>query len=430
MTSPSTSSIPGSSDRPREHSMKIRTAPTARAPLALALLVLAACAAPEAEAVDTAVVELAPSEVAVAERTSLRTGVTLTGTLNPHRQAEVKAQVPGTVTGIQVERGMRLAAGQTMATISAEGIRSQAASAEAGVAAANSGVAQARRELESARLLHAAGALSDLDLQAVETAYESAQAQLATAEAQAAGAREQAGRTVVSAPFAGEVSKRVVNEGEAVNVGETLFEVVNSSQLELEGQVPVAQATRVQVGQRVEFTLDGYPGRTFTGTVAQVAPVADPGTRQVGVTMRLPNDDRSVIGGLFATGRVITGTAENAVVVPSGAVRGTNGDAYVQLLEGGTLQRRSVVVGEVDPASGRTSIADGIAAGDTVVVSPGEVTPGTRVRVGSAPIAAADARTPAGDQDQSGDREQAGDHDLAGDPIPADGGNLTSGQDR
>lgn len=390
---------PGSSDRPRERSMKIRTPSARRAPMGLALLVLAGCSAPVAEAVDTTVVELAPSEVAVAERTSLRTGVTLTGTLNPHRQAEVRAQVPGTVTGMRVERGMAVTAGQTMATIAAEGIRSQAASAEAGVAAAQAGVAQARRELESARLLHEAGALSDLDLQAVETAFESAQAQLATAEAGAAGAREQAGRTLVTAPFAGEVAARVVNEGEAVNVGETIFEVVNSTQLELEGQVPVAQATRVRVGQTVEFTLDGYPGRTFTGTVAQVAPVADPGTRQVGVTMRLPNEDRSVIGGLFATGRVITGTAEDAVVVPSGAVRGTNGDAYVQLLEGGTMQRRPVVVGEVDPATGRTSIARGLAAGDTVVVSPGEVTAGTRVRVGAARSASAQSSPSAGTND-------------------------------
>lgn len=394
-TEPASSSLPfrtpGSSDRARERFMSVATLPTrptpsARwTPLGLAFFALAGCSAPVAEAFDTGVIELAPSEVAVAELSSLRTGVTLTGTLNPHRRAEVKAQAPGTVSGIRAERGMTLTAGQTMATIAAEGIRSQAASAEAGVAAAQAGVAQARRELESARLLHNAGALSDLDLQAVETAFESAQAQLATAEAGATGAREQAAHTIVSAPFAGEVSRRIVNEGEAVNVGDALFEVVNSAQLELEGQVPVAQATRVRVGQPVEFALDAYPGRTFTGTVAQVAPVADPGTRQVGVTIRLPNQDRSVIGGLFATGRVITGTTDDAVVVPSGAVRGTNGESHVQLLEGGTLQRRGVVVGEVDPATGRTSIAQGLAVGDTVVVSPGEVTAGTRVRVASAP---------------------------------------------
>lgn len=376
------------SHRPRERFMPNHpSVPTVLA-TGLALVLLGGCAAPSAEAVGEQVLELAASEVAVVERMSFESSVTLTGTLNPYRRAEVKAQVPGTVSGLRVDRGDAVSAGQTMATIAAEGIRSQAASAAAGVAAAQSALAQARRQVESARVLHSAGAMSDLDLQAVETAFESAQAQLASAEAMAAGAAEQAERTTVAAPFAGQVSRRIVNDGEAVNVGESLFEVVNSAQLELQGQVPVAEATRVRVGQPVVFTLDGYPGRTFRGTVAQVAPVANPETRQVGVTMRLPNDDRAVIGGLFAAGRVITGTIDAALVVPSGAVRGTLGDAYVQLIADGLLRRHPVVVGEVDTASGFTSIVEGLSEGDTVVVSPGEVTAGTRVRVGAAPAAA------------------------------------------
>src|SRR5690606_23975999 len=114
---------------------------------------------------------------------------------------------------------------------------------------------------------------------------EAAQAQLASAQAQATGATEQARRTTVTAPFAGEVSKRTVNLGEAVNPGGTMFTVVNSSILELAGQVPVDQAAQVREGMPVVFTLDAYPGREFSGTVARVSPVADPGTRQVGVVM-------------------------------------------------------------------------------------------------------------------------------------------------
>ena len=101
----------------------------------------------------------------------------------------------------------------------------------------------------------------------------------------------------------------MVSEGEAVNPGQALFTVVNTDYLELAGQVPVNQAARVRAGQPVEFSLAAYPGRVFRGEVARVEPTADPATRQVGVYVRLPNRDRALVGGLFATGRILTGGA-------------------------------------------------------------------------------------------------------------------------
>lgn len=350
--------------------------------LALATAVTA-CSNEQPENAEDTVVELAHSDVATALRASIRSGVAITGTLDPFRTVEVKAQVPGTVMNLRVDRGDRVADGQPLTIIEAEGIRSQAAGAEAGVVAARATLAQARRELESARTLRDAGAMADVDFHAIQTAYEAAQAQLATAQAQAAGAAEQAQRTVVRAPLTGDVSERSVSAGEAVTVGQTLFTIVNSSRLELRGQVPVAQATRVAAGQPVEFTLDAYPGQVFTGTVARVSPVADPRTRQVGVTMTLPNGARTLIGGLFATGRVITGSTEEAVVVPPAALRGTNGERYVWVVDDGVLSRRSVMVGEHDELAGRVSIVSGIAVGDIVVISPGSAKEGSRVRIGN-----------------------------------------------
>src|SRR5690606_34282971 len=232
--------------------------------------------------------------------------------------------------------------------------------------------------------LYEAGAMSEIDFRAAQAQLEAAQAQLAGARAQQAGAAEQARRTVVTAPFAGEVSARSVNAGEAVNPGQTLFTVVNSASLELQGQVPVDQAARVREGQPVVFQVEAYPGVEFRGTVARVAPVADPGTRQVRVILRLPNEDGSLIGGLFATGRVITGTDESAIVVPETALRGADGDRHVLVIEDSLMVRRSVTLGERDEERGLVAIAGGLRAGERVVAAPGEVAPGTRVRIDSA----------------------------------------------
>ena len=357
---------------------------------AVLTLALAACGGGDGEAAEATenVVQLGERDVAVAEQSELAAGVALTGSLEPYRVAEVKAQVPGVVGGLTVDRGSTVGEGAVLARIEAEGIRSQAAGAASGVAAAQAQLSVAQRNLESAQTLHAAGALSELELRGAQAQHQAAQAQLAAARSQATGASEQAGRTVVRAPFAGQVSERAVNPGEAVNPGQTLVTLVNSRFLELRGQVPVDQAGLVREGQPAEFSLSAIPGRTLTGTVARVDPVADPATRQVGVTLRLPNEDGSLIAGMFATGRVVTGGGRSAVVVPAAAVRASGGQAHVLVVDGDSVVRRAVSLGDRDDARGVVAVLSGVAAGERVIVSPGTVPEGTKVRVrGAAPAA-------------------------------------------
>lgn len=370
--------------------------PVGAAVAALLVLGAAACGGGEGEAAEPKaaaeenVTVLGPQDVATVESTQLAAGVALTGSLEPYRIAEVKAQVPGVVRGLSVDRGSSVGSGQVIARIEAQGITSQAAGAQSGVAAAQAQLSLARRQLESARTLYQAGAMSELDFRAAEAQYEAAQAQLAGARSTATGASEQAGRTAVRAPFAGRVSVRTVNEGEAVNVGQTLLTVVNSDFLELRGQVPVDQANLVRPGQPAEFTLTAFPGRTFSGTVSRIDPVADAATRQVGVTLRLRNTGE-LIAGMFASGRVVTGGDRQALVVPAAAVRGQGQDQHVLVLAGDSVARRAVTTGSRDDQRGVVAVETGLSAGERVIVSPGSVPAGQKVRVQAAASPAAPA---------------------------------------
>jgi RND family efflux transporter MFP subunit len=370
--------------------------PLGAAVAALLVLGAAACGGGEGEAAEPRaaaqenVTVLGPRDVAAVETTQLAAGVALTGSLEPYRVAEVKSQVPGVLRGLSVDRGSAVGSGQVLARIEAQGVTSQAAGARSGVAAAQAQLSLARRQLESARTLYQAGAMSELDFRAAEAQYEAAQAQLAGARSTATGASEAAGRTAVRAPFGGIVSQRTANEGEAVNVGQTLLTVVNSDFLELRGQVPVDQANLVRPGQPAEFTLTAFPGRTFSGTVARVDPVADAATRQVGVTLRLRNTGE-LIAGMFASGRVVTGGDRQALVVPAAAVRGQGADQHVLVVVGDSVERRAVQAGSRDDARGVVAVESGLAAGERVIVSPGNVPAGQKVRVQAAaqPAAAA-----------------------------------------
>lgn len=347
---------------------------------------------PDEEAGPTAIL-LQPSDVAVVQSTRITGGIVLTGTLNPERIVEVRTQVPGIIGRLAVDRGDPIRTGQLIAVIQAEGIRSAAASALAQVSAAQANLALARQQVTSARTLHERGAISQIELQTREAAYEAAVSQLAAARAQASAATESAGRANITSPISGEVSDRHVSQGEAVSPGDPLITVVNTAQLELAGQVPVQSAARVQRGQTVEFTVDAYPGEVFEGIVARVDPTADAATRQVGVYLRLPNPNGRIVGGVFATGRVLSSTTDSVLAVPMAAVRTEGQGTYVWLIEQNRLTRRPVVTGAREDASGLIEIISGVRAGDRVLAAPGAVEEGTPVRFADAPGQASPVET-------------------------------------
>lgn len=355
----------------------------ARSACLLFAVALAGCrgsAEQQAAASAPEVMILQPGDLAIARDTALSDAVILTGTLQPYRQTEVRAQVPGTVAVLRADRGDAVRHGQVLAEISAAGIRSAAEAARAGVAAAEAGEALARRQFDSAKRLYEQGALSAIELQGSQAAYDAAAGQLAAARAQLAGASEAAGYASVIAPFAGMVSKREVNLGEAVNPGQALFTVVDARILELAGEVAVQTAVKLRPGARVEFDVEVYPGERFAGRVARVEPVADPSTRRVGVYLQLPNDGR-LVGGVFATGRVELGERTRGLTVPLAALRGAADSLYVWVVRRGGPVRQPVQLVTRDEHGSLAQVRGALRAGDTLVVAPGELKEGVQLRI-------------------------------------------------
>jgi membrane fusion protein, multidrug efflux system len=370
------------------------TTPITQSIVAGTLVLLAACggdvpppATDSAAALTSAAIVLSSDDIASAERVRLGTGLTIAGNLDPAQVVQVRAQVPGVVGGVRVDRGSPVRVGEIMAVIEAEGIRSQAAGARAQVAAAEAQLAVAQQRLDASRRLYEAGAISAIEFKTAEANLQAAEAQVAAARANAAGATESAGRATIRAPITGVVSARTVSGGEAVNPGAALFTVVDARELELAGRVGVQDAARVRVGLPVTFSLDAYPNRAFSGRVARIDPTADPATRQVGVYVRLPNPGNRIVGGQYARGRIETGGTGEAIVIPEAALATRTGDsAVVFVLQGNRVQRRAVTVGAREEGTGRIAVMTGLEAGERVLVNPSSdigdgtvVTPATDV---------------------------------------------------
>jgi RND family efflux transporter MFP subunit len=350
---------------------------------ALALVTIAACGGEDASAADDAPVtqQIGPENVVVAQTDSIVGGPLLTGALVPGKEARLRAEVAGRVLNTYVEAGQRVSAGTVLARIDDSALGDDVLSARSSVTSAELAATQAERELERARTLAKAGAIAVRDVEAAERAALQARSALAEATARLSSREKLLGNTVLRAPFTGVVSERSVNAGDIVSPGTAMFTVVDPSSLRLEASVPAEAAGRVSVGAPVDFSVNGYPGREFEGRVSQVNPVADPVTRQVRIIATLPNVGGSLVGGLFAQGRVATETHEG-VVVPETAVDQRSISPNVSRLRGGVVERVDVTLGVRDAARERIELLSGVSAGDTLLLGAARaISVGSAVRV-------------------------------------------------
>lgn len=349
-----------------------------------AITSLAACkggSAADADAAATETATIGTENIAVVVSGVLQSGPTVSGNLTPEREAMIRAQVGGSVLQTYADQGQAVRAGQTLARIEAGGLQDVYLSARAGVTAASNSADVANRELARSEKLLAAGAIAERDIEQARRAAISANAALADAHARLATAQKQVGNTNVTSPMSGIVSERPISAGDVVQPGAAMFTVVDPSSMRLEGSVPSEQLNQVKVGAPVTFTVNGYPGRTFTGRVTRVNPTADPATRQVRVFISIPNAEGRLVGGLFANGR-LAAESKTGLVAPVTAVDSRSNVPAVFRIKGGKVERVPVQLGLRDEGSEKIEIVSGVQAGDTLLLGAAQgITPGTIVKV-------------------------------------------------
>jgi membrane fusion protein (multidrug efflux system) len=324
--------------------------------------------------------------------------ISATGELQAKDQAAVAAEVPGQVTGVLVEEGQPVDAGQIVLEIDPEKRRLELDNAKAMLSQATAAFAEAERNQARWKSLHEQNIAADSRMDTVETALAAARSQRDAAEAALGVAERALGDASVRAPFAGFVATRKVSRGEYVQVGMPLFDLVALDPIEVEFHVPERDTARVAPGQIVTLTVDPYPGESFRGEVSVVSPTIDPTTRTLRVEARIANPEKRLRPGLFA--RVDLGIAmrKGLLLVPEEAVlQRADGEIVFRASRDNKVER--VVVKTGVHKDGLVEIASGLRPED-VVVTRGQagLTDGLVVsprNPDGTPIASVDADAPA-----------------------------------
>lgn len=309
---------------------------------------------------------LAGIEVVLAEqRTSLsQLEVTARLVYDATKVVEVNARSPGVVRKIYAEIGVKVEVGSTLAVLRSAGVGTD----QSRLRSARSRVTVAEASHQRLKKLYEARLVAEAEVLAARHELDGAKAERSAAQAALAmvGGVGGASGYELTAPIAGVITKREATIGRMVDLEEMLFEIVDTSSLWVEVDVPETELQRISVGQPVTVIVEGLDDVERMGTLSYLAPEIDTHTRTVKGRVQLDNPDGLLRANMFATARIAVKGSGTAVVVPRTAVQRakTAHLVFVRLAED-VFEARRVTLGlgdaEVVEVSGRVAPGDHVA---------------------------------------------------------------------
>jgi membrane fusion protein, multidrug efflux system len=337
---------------------------------------------------------LAQEDVFTLRPAALSAGPLITGSIQPERKADLRAEVSSVVLAVLKDNGQPVRRGELLVRLDDTSIRDALVSAEEALRVATQALEQAQRQLERLKTLRASGMASAQQVEDAEIHRNSTQGDLSAAKARVVQARQQLERTQARAPFDGIVAERKVSAGDTAQLGKELLKVIDPGSLRLEGLVTAESVQGIHPGQPVSFRVNGYGTQDFAGRIRLVSPSANPATRQVEVLVDILGEAPPRLAGLYAEGRV-EATGGTALLVPASAIVREGDRAFAWRLQGGAVHKVALTLGERDPRRGDWIVRGGLADGDRLLRHPlGTLRDGQSWTGAAAPAANASTPTP------------------------------------
>jgi membrane fusion protein, multidrug efflux system len=303
-----------------------------------------------------------PAQISAAEAKAeavprFATGI---GSIAAVHQVTINPEVGGRVTKIFFEPGASVKAGDPLVQLNDGPERGDLASYEA----------QARLgqiEVERSRQLVQRQFASRETLDQRQSQLDQAQAMILKTEAQIA-------QKLIRAPFSGQLGTRQVEVGQYLMPGAPIVTLTDLSTLYVNFTLPSQSRAQISVGQRVNVTVDAYPGRIFNAEITTIEPQVSADTRTMTVQATMANPDNALLPGMFVNAAVVLPPQPDMVVLPETAVDYTlYGDSVYVIREDGKDANGKPILKAI-----RTPVKTGARWGNKVAILDG-LKPGERV---------------------------------------------------
>jgi RND family efflux transporter MFP subunit len=288
--------------------------------------------------------------------------IDIPGSIHGYIETPVYAKVAGYMKAIRVDKGDRVRRGEVIAIIESPETDQQVADA----------LANYRLQLVTDRrdqYLVGGGVIAQ---QEADTQHAMMLQSKATYDQQLALQHYE----VVRAPFDGIITARYVDPGTLIpqstapSNGNPIVAMATLSPLRVYANVPQSVSPYVRDGDPATITADEFPGRRFSGAVTRHPDALDPNTRTMLVEVDLPNQDHSLLPGMYAEVRVNAGAAAGTTVVPDDALVFRDDSVYLPLVRDNRLHLAQVKLGHDDGY--RVEVSGDVRSGDLLALNVGE----------------------------------------------------------
>lgn len=317
----------------------------------------------------------------VARKEAIVDPILATGEVIADKETRITPRVDGVIDQVYVKVGDKVQLGQPLFMTRQADFENRVMQLEQSLNLAEAELAQSIRQFKRTKSLRERDVVSQGRLDEASTGYNIARAKLGIAQANLVQARQALTDTLVTAPYDGVVTERLIDEGKMLTVitGTPVVEVVKLDIVEVIVRVPASQLSRLAAGTRAKLDIDGMT-KPIESQIHVLNDRVDSRTRTVEVRLRIDNEDLSLKPGMFAKVTLYPKPRE-AIVIARGAVQGIAGDQFVYVPYAGVAKRRTITARDVDARF--VEVIEGLDADQAVLTGPNlpDVSDGTPVNL-------------------------------------------------
>ena len=309
-------------------------------------------------------IELIQQDLVAIQQGTAVSKTQFTGTIRAVHQSSIQAQVTATATNVNAEVGQRVVKGQVLVHLNNQDNAARLAQAQANLASTQAQANQARLMMERKNRLLDQGFISKVEYEQSRVDY---QAQMENVRAQQANvdiARKANLDGTIYSPISGIITQREVEPGQTVAAGQTLFEIVNPDQLEIQAKLPSDLQAALKIGQRIEYTIQGNPD-PLTAAVSRISPIADQSSRQIEFFAQLNETITSLSIGSFVEGHLLSSQHIRGQQIPLDTIQSPKEKPYVWVIRQNKIAKVPVQILNQN-YSNNTAIVQGLQNTDLV----------------------------------------------------------------
>lgn len=266
-------------------------------------------------------------QTATVTRGPITQAVTATGTLNPVVNVQVGSQVSGNIQKLFVNFNSPVKAGQLVAQIDPVLFQATVTQAEGDLASAQAGLELARLNAARTQALVAKQSSAQFELDQAMATLHQAEANVKIKQGALAKAKADLEHCAITSPVDGVVISRSVDVGQTVAASlqaPVIFTIANDlTKMQIDSNVAEADVGAVEVDQKVDFSVDAFPNRTFHGKVIQVrnAPIIVQNVVTYDTVIGVSNPELKLKPGMTANVSIVVAHRDNVLKISNAALR-------------------------------------------------------------------------------------------------------------